>query len=672
MKGIVKVLLGILKFPLHIIKYFCTGVFLVMYFLISFVVSLLEYMFEGIIVTCKFLRYIIYYFIYGLLTPFLLIVVLIKKQLKKMEPQIEKKRKEKEIEKQKQIEQKEIIKQKKLEEKQHIIEEKRKQREFIIASKEEKQKKKEEEAQNQELIKQQEEEKRRVQEEEIKKAKAFIAEEKARKREEAQREKKILEKEQKDAYINKNLGINKAQTTFIGRFIQRLKNAKTNEKESAYTRRLKRKKDINKPVLLLNFEGEDAKKSEKKILYEYIVKDPKTQNIIKGYSDAYSKVEVHSYLLSEGYEVYSIKTSWWIQLMHSQAGSNKVKFKTKDLIFLITQLSTYLKAGITLVEALRILSKQFKNKNYQRILKAVVYDLTMGTSLSEAMNKQGMAFPKLLINMVKTAEMTGQLPEVLDDMVEYYSEMEQTRKQMITALTYPSLVFVFAVAVITFMLIFVIPQFTDIYTSMDGVEIPKFTQIVISISNFLRSYTLIIFLAFIAFCVVFVLLYQHIRGFKTIVQWALMHIPVIGDTIIYNEVTTFTKTFASLLSHSVFITDSMDILNRITNNEIYKSIIEETITNLSKGDRISAAFEGHWAFPLPAYEMLVTGENTGQLPEMMQKVSTYYQMLHKDSVTRLKTFIEPILTIFLTVIVGAIILAIIIPMFGMYGSIQNY
>ena len=121
MKGIVKVLLGILKFPLHIIKYFCTGVFLVMYFLISFVVILLEYMFEWILVRCKFLRYIIYYFIYGLLTPFLLNVVLIKKQLKKMEPQIEKKRKEKEIEKQKQIEQKEIIKQKKLEEKQHII-----------------------------------------------------------------------------------------------------------------------------------------------------------------------------------------------------------------------------------------------------------------------------------------------------------------------------------------------------------------------------------------------------------------------------------------------------------------------------------------------------------------------------------------------------------------------
>ena len=134
----------------------------------------------------------------------------------------------------------------------------------------------------------------------------------------------------------------------------------------------------------------------------------------------------------------------------------------------------------------------------------------------------------------------------------------------------------------------------------------------------------------------------------------------------------FTKTFASLLSHNVFITESMEVLNKITNNEIYKMLILDTMSNLAKGDKISDAFKDHWAFPLPAYEMLVTGEKTGELPEMMSKVSTYYQELHKQSVTRIKTFIEPLLTVFLTVIVGGIILAIIIPMFGMYSTIQSY
>src|SRR5574344_887720 len=106
----------------------------------------------------------------------------------------------------------------------------------------------------------------------------------------------------------------------------------------------------------------------------------------------------------------------------------------------------------------------------------------------------------------------------------------------------------------------------------------------------------------------------------------------------------------------------MEILNKITNNEIYKSMILDTISNLAKGEKISLAFKDHWAFPIPAYEMLVTGEKTGQLPEMMDKVAKYYQEMHANAVARIKTFIEPILIIFLTVAVGGIVLSIVIPM----------
>jgi type IV pilus assembly protein PilC len=151
-----------------------------------------------------------------------------------------------------------------------------------------------------------------------------------------------------------------------------------------------------------------------------------------------------------------------------------------------------------------------------------------------------------------------------------------------------------------------------------------------------------------------------------------MHLPVIGNIMIYNEVTMFTKTFSSLLMHNVFITDSMEILNRVTNNEIYKMLIDRTIENLNKGERISLSFENSWAFPIPAYEMLVTGEKTGQLPEMMGKVAQYYQELHRNSVSRLKALMEPILIVFLTAVVGVIIMAVIIPMFNMYSSIGSY
>jgi len=421
--------------------------------------------------------------------------------------------------------------------------------------------------------------------------------------------------------------------------------------------------------LLIDFEGEDAVRSDKKIVYQYVAKNPDGK-IVKGYFEAFSKVDVHSFLLSEGFEVYSIKSSKWIQLMNSDLDSGKVKFKTKDLIFFLTQLSTYIKAGIPLVESLKILSRQYKKGSYARIFRSIIYELTMGENFSEALTKQGNAFPKLLINMIKAAEMTGELPEALDDMAAYYTETEKTRKQMVTAMTYPAIVFTISVAAITFIMLYVVPQFVGIYETMDGSEIPKFTLMVLNASEFLQANILWIFLGIIIFIIIYTYLYRNVKAFRAMMQWVYMHLPIIGDIMIYNEVTTFTKTFSSLLGHNVFITDSMEVLNRITNNEIYKMLILDTIANIGKGEKISAAFKDHWAFPNVAYEMLVTGERTGQLPDMMKKVSEHYQDLHRNAVTRVKTFIEPIMICFLALIVGTILLAIVIPMFSLYTQIS--
>ena len=521
---------------------------------------------------------------------------------------------------------------------------------------------------------------RKIVKEQEKQAKLALDEEKFKRKEEARilKAEKNKEKKQKenDSYINSDVDISgpklstklkKIGAIFLG-IPAAIKNKIVNNDFAKHSRN---QKMMQKEALLINFEGEDAEKSDVKLLYEYVAKNKEGQ-VVKGYFEAFSKVEVHSYLLSEGFEVYSIRTNKWIQLLHQNRATNHTKIKTKDLIFFLTQLSTYLKAGITLVESLKILAKQFKQKSYKKIFESIVYDLTTGDNLSDALLKQNVAFPKLLINMVKTAEMTGELPEVLDDMAEYYTETERTRKQMITALMYPSIVFIFAAGVITFIMMFVIPQFVEIYETMDASQIPGFTLAVIAVSEFIQNYIIWVLIGIIIFILLFMYLYKNVKVFRTICQWILMHIPVIGTTVIYNEVTMFTKTFSSLLSHNVFITDSMEVLNKITNNEIYKMLILDTITNLAKGEKISKAFEGHWAFPLPAYEMLVTGEKTGELAEMMGKVATYYQDLHKESVTRIKTFIEPILTVFLTAVVGIIILAVIIPMFSMYGSIQSY
>ena len=135
---------------------------------------------------------------------------------------------------------------------------------------------------------------------------------------------------------------------------------------------------------------------------------------------------------------------------------------------------------------------------------------------------------------------------------------------------------------------------------MDASKIPDYTRFIISISRFLEKNIIWLFIGIFVFIIIMRYLYQNVKSFRTIMQWLGMHLPIFGNIIIYNEVTVFTKTFSSLLSHNVFITDSMEILNKITNNEIYKMLILDTITNLARGEKISKAFEGHWAFPIPA------------------------------------------------------------------------
>lgn len=504
-------------------------------------------------------------------------------------------------------------------------------------------------------------------------ARKKIKEEKKRRRQELKNEKNKINGDSKanGEKKKKTFGdlLNSGLETLISIPKKISKKIKEKADSSIFTKDRKNKESMKREALLIDFNGEDAKKSDKKVVYEYVAKNT-DGNIVKGYFEAFSKVEVHSFLLSEGFEVYSIRTNKWIQFFHASKQVNDVKFKTKDLLFFLTQLSTYIKAGIPLVESLRILSRQFNNNNYKKLFRAMIYDLTVGENFSDAMGKQGKAFPKILVNMVKASEMTGELPETLDDMSEYFTESDKTKKQMITAMTYPAIIFTLAIGAVSFIMIYIVPKFTDIYASMDNAKLPGITVFITNVSKFLAANWLYMIGGVILFIVGFVYLYKNVKLFRTLIQYVLMHVPVVKNIIIYNEVTMFTKTFASLLRHNVFITDTMEILNKITNNEIWKMLILDTITNLAKGEKISKAFQNHWAVPLPAYEMIVTGERTGQLPEMMQKVSDYYQELHKNAVGRIKSFMEPILLLFLTAVVGVIVLSIVIPMFGMYDNIN--
>lgn len=402
-----------------------------------------------------------------------------------------------------------------------------------------------------------------------------------------------------------------------------------------------------------------------KTRYKYVAYD-KNGKQVKGYFDAFRRMDVESFLTAQGYKILDIKAKKISKAGDFFTFSNEMKYK--DLVFFLTQLSTYIKSGIPLTESLVMIENQTKDKKKKDLYKRIVYELNTGANFSEALARQGNVFPKLLINMLKTSELTGNLTESLDDMAAYYKTADSNRKQVISALTYPSVVLVISIAVLTFLLIFIIPKFQNIFDQL-GSNLPGITLFLINMSTFLQNNVIKIVLAIFAGIIIIVMLYRHVKKFRYCVQWVAMHIPVIKDVLIDNEVVMFTKTFSSLIRHDVFITDSIEMLGKITNNEIYKDIIKEAVTNLSAGAGLSPAFENKWAFPRVAYEMLVTGEKTGRLGVMMENVANYYEEEQKNLIQRLKSLIEPVMIIVLAFIVGVILLAIFIPMFSIYSDI---
>ncbi len=422
--------------------------------------------------------------------------------------------------------------------------------------------------------------------------------------------------------------------------------------------------------LINSIEASEEQRSSTPVTFRYVALSPEGKQV-KNTFLAFSKTEVYTFLESEGYKVFSIDTSPMIERLYGNNIFSSRKIKTKDIVFWLTQLSTYLKAGIPLTDAMRILSKQMGSKaNIKRTFDSIVYNLTLGESFSTCLEKQGEAFPPLLINMIKAAEATGDLEATLDDMANYYSAIESTRKEMISALTYPALVFVFSIAVVIFILVYLIPQFVSIYETA-GVTLNPITAFIIMASDFLQKNLFYVVVVLAIFITVFYVMYKNIKAFRYFVQTVMMKLPLLGNVIIYKEMTVFTKTFASLLKNNVFITESMDILGKVTSNEIYREIMINTINYIGRGEKISSAFKDHWAIPEVAYYMMVTGESTGELAEMMEKVSEYYEEQHKMLVDSMKTLIEPILIVFLAVVVGGIMIAIIVPMFGLYSELLD-
>ena len=402
--------------------------------------------------------------------------------------------------------------------------------------------------------------------------------------------------------------------------------------------------------------------NDKKMTFKYRVQNKKGQKFY-GYLDAYDRENVISYLKNDGYMVLEVEKQSKLKALELASP----KLKDSEIAFMLTQLSTYLKAGISLVDAMRILEKQSVKPTKKRVYSNIIYELSKGENLSKALESQNNVFPIFLINMIKTSELTGDLIGILDDMQKYYDTKDKNKKQVINSMTYPAVLFGFSIIVLVFILTYVLPSFVTLFDTSDA-TLPTFTKIVLGLSTFLTAHKWGILITLIIIVLGLKLLYQYVTKARKMMQILAMKLPLFGKVIIYSEVTMFTKTFASLLNHNVFITDSISVLETVSKNEVFKDVVKGSLDNLSKGESISSAFEDSWVFPSVAYEMLVTGENTGKLGMMMKYVSDYYEDLNSNLLKRLNSFIEPLLILFIAVIVGIVVISVIVPMFSFYGS----
>ena len=425
---------------------------------------------------------------------------------------------------------------------------------------------------------------------------------------------------------------------------------------------------LEKQELLKEMQLEINSRKVSKDYYYYYGTD-KNGRKVKGMMSATNRITLHNFLANEGIDVYQVKKASMVNFLKKIGLELDSPMKTKDLIFWLTQVCTYLKAGLTLNDTIHIMKEQArKDKKMKRLYEAISYELTLGESFSTALQNQGKIFPPLLINMIRSAEATGEIIKTLDDMANYYTEIDKTKKEMISAIIYPAILLIFSIAILTFIMVYVIPEFIQIYDQA-GITVSGFTLSIINLSKYITAnINMILIIAFLVLLVL-LFLYKNSKEIRKIIQSLGMHIPFFGKIIIYHELTLFTKTFASLLRNSVYITDSMEILSNITNNEVYKDIMIETISNIARGDKISKSFYNKWCVPDVAYYMIVTGEATGELSLMMEKVASYFNDLHKTRVTNLKSFLEPIMIVILALIVGVVILAVVIPMFSLYGQI---
>lgn len=345
------------------------------------------------------------------------------------------------------------------------------------------------------------------------------------------------------------------------------------------------------------------------------------------------------------------------------------KVKGKDIVIFTRQFSTMLDAGLPIVQALTILSDQADNIAFKKCLKEIKEFVENGGTLAEAMNKQPKAFDTLYCNMVDAGETGGILDIILDRLAIHLEKAMKLQREVKTAMIYPAVVVSAAVIVTSVLLIFVIPTFADLFSDF-GQALPLPTQIVIDISNFFVANAHIIFGSLFGGLYLLRRFAKTERG-KEVIHPIALKFPVFGDIIKKVAVARFTRTLGTMLSSGVPILDALLICAKTSGNKVVEREIQQARLAISEGQSMVDPLEDSAVFPAMVIQMIGVGEATGAMDAMLQKIADFYEDEVNNAVAAMKSLIEPIMILVLGVIIGALVVAMYLPIFKMGAAVGN-
>jgi type IV pilus assembly protein PilC len=351
------------------------------------------------------------------------------------------------------------------------------------------------------------------------------------------------------------------------------------------------------------------------------------------------------------------------------------RIKPKNLMIFTRQLATLIDSGLPLLRSLTVLEKQEPNVVLRATVSALAENVQGGSTFSESLAQHPKIFNKLYVNMVKAGELGGVLEIVLNRLAEYQEKAQKLKNKIVSAMVYPVIVMFIAVAILVFLMIFIVPKFKEMFTNTDS-ELPLISKIVFGMSEFFLARDFFVPNVVFVFVIVgiFVFLFNmwgRTTGGRNIIDNMKLKMPVLGDIQRKSAVSRFSRTLGTLVTSGVPILQALNITRDTAGNVVISRAIEKVHEAVKEGETIVIPLQASGVFPNMVISMVDVGEETGQLPEMLLKVADVYDDEVDNAVTALTSILEPIMIVILALIVGAVVFALFLPLIKMISTMGN-